>query len=207
LSVVEFRVDGMNGDRAARLLLEQVLDDWLGQGPLALLLQLIRRVWLTDLARHDPTLGDDAQTLGILASRNLCNLAVERLRDVPGVVARDRRTLEVTYRGRVLHAGKAPSDELSWDVMAMDWSSSEVRDDAARVNSFAYQTTQGTLFDLLPAGPGAVSSPSALVHLHLTWQGLPDGGTRVWLGFPRLGLPPWFAVVAVSESGVQIPAA
>jgi hypothetical protein len=177
--------------------LEEVRRDWLLRGPLALLLELVQRVWLIDLARHDPILGDDAQTLGILASRNLCNLAVERLRGARGVVAKDRRTLEVTYGGRLLHVGKAPSDLPSWDVMSMDWSSSEVRDDAARVNSAAYYPIQGTLFDPLPPREVGGDRPTGLSHLHLTWQGFADGSTRAWLGFPRLGIPPWFAVTAL----------
>ena len=180
-------------DPAAAALLDQVLADWLRRGPLACLLQLIAQVWRTDLQRHDPELGDDAQTLGILASRNLCNLAVRRLSGLPAVRASDRRTLEVVYGARVLHVGKAPSESLTWDVTTMDWSSSEVRDDAARANSEAYLAAQGTLFELIPF-PGRTQSPTALAHLHLAWQGFPDGTTRAWLGFPRLGAPAWFAV-------------
>jgi hypothetical protein len=193
-------------DPGAVEVLEEVLADWLLHGPLAVVVQLVERVWRTDLARHDRSLGDDAQTLGILASRNLCNLTVERLRDVPGVTARDRRTLEVRYNGRLLHVGKAPSDAETWAVSSMDWSSSEVRDDAARANSEAYLPAQDTLFEFVPL-PGRAHVASALTHLHLTWQGFPDGSTRAWLGFPRLGVPPWFAVMALDEFAERLPAA
>jgi hypothetical protein len=43
-------------------------------------------------------------------------------------------------------------------------------------------------------------NPSALQHLHLTWQGLADGSTRTWLGFPQLGSPPWFAVIQLDDA-------
>jgi hypothetical protein len=99
----------------------------------------------------------------------------------------------VLYGGRLLHVGKAPSESLSWDVASMDWSSSEVRDDAARANSEAYLPAQGTLFEFVPY-PGMSRVATALAHLHLTWQGFPDGTTRAWLGFPRFGVPSWFAV-------------
>jgi hypothetical protein len=187
-------------DVAAGELLDHVTEAWVAQGVLIVLRDLVQQVWRTDLARHDETLGDDAMSLGMQASRNLCNLAVRRLHDVPGVVARDRRTLEVTYADRVLHVGKAPSDSPSWEVDQVDWADSDVREQAAIANTAAYQSTVGTLFeDWDEPLPGPNRDPSALRHLHLTWQGLADGRTRIWLGFPQLGSRPWYAVRRLDE--------
>jgi hypothetical protein len=134
------------------------------------------------------------------ASRNLCNLTVRRLRGVPGVLARDRKTLEISYGGRVLHVGKAPSDSPTWDVHQVDWAESDVRAHAAAANSAAYQSASSTLFQDWDALPGQNLDPSALQHLHLTWQGLADGATRTWLGFPQLGSRPWFAVLLLDDT-------
>jgi hypothetical protein len=189
-------------DFAARELLEQVTDEWAATGVLRVLRELVGQVWRTDLNRHEPDLGDDAMSLGMQASRNLCNLTVRRLQGVPGVLARDRKTLEVTYRGRVLHVGKAPSDSPGWEVTQVDWADSDVREHAAAANTAAYQSSSGTLFEDWDALPGQNLDPSALQHLHLTWQGLADGSTRTWLGFPQLGPWPWFAVLALDDARV-----
>jgi hypothetical protein len=189
-------------DLAALELLEQVTDDWAATGVLGALRELVGQVWRTDLNRYEPELGDDAMSLGMQASRNLCNLTARRLQGVPGVRARNGRTLEVSYRGRVLHVGKAPSDSLTWDVDQVDWADSEVREHAATANSAAYQSASGTLFEDWDALPGQNLDPSALRHLHLTWQGLADGSTRTWLGFPQLGTPPWYAVLLLDDARV-----
>lgn len=183
-------------------LLVRVADEWTTGGVLGVLCALVGRVWRADLDRYEPELmGDDAMSLGLQASRNLCNLAVRELQDVPGVVAVDRRTLEITYAGRVLHTGKAPSDAPDWDVNTVDWAESEVRDRAAAANTAAYQSLVGTLFEDWDSLPGQNGDPAALLHLHLTWQGLADGRTRTWLGFPQLGLSPWYAVLRIDADG------
>ena len=187
-------------DDAARELLEEVTAAWVSTGVLGVLRDLVDQVWHTDLARFDRDLGDDAMSLGMQASRNLCNLTVLRLADVPGVVARDRRTLEITYGDRVLHVGKAPSDSPAWEVTQVVWADSEVREHAAAANSTAYQSSAGTLFEDWPALHGQGTDPTALRHLHLTWQGLADGSTRTWLGFPQLGGHPWYAVLELDDA-------
>jgi hypothetical protein len=187
-------------DFAAQKLLEQVTDEWAATGVLRVLCELVDQVWRTDLQRYDPDLGDDAMSLGMQASRNLCNLTVRRLQGVPGVLARDRKTLEINYAGRVLHVGKAPSDSPTWEVDQVDWADSDVREHAAAANTAAYQSASGTLFDDWDALPGQNADPSALQHLHLTWQGLADGSTRTWLGFPQLGPRPWFAVLLLDDT-------
>jgi hypothetical protein len=191
----------VQGDTAAGELLRQVADQWTANGPLGVLRDLVRQVWRTDVNRFERALGDDAQCLGIQASRNLCNLAVKELSGRPGVVARDCKTLEVRFGGRILHTGKAPSGSPDWDVQSVDWSSSDVRDDAARANTVAYQPTEGTLFEGLPPLPGQVIDPTALALLHLTWQGFDDGSSRAWLGFPCLGERAWFAVMPLDGAG------
>jgi hypothetical protein len=189
-------------DVAARELLEQVTDEWAATGVLAILRELVDQVWRRDLTRHDPELGDDAMSLGMQASRNLCNLAVRRVQGLSGVHAQDNRTLEISYRGRVLHVGKAPSDSPGWEVSQVDWTDSDVRQQAAAANTAAYQSSSGTLFDGWDALPGQNLAPSALQRLHLTWQGLADGSTRCWLGFPQLGIRPWFAVLPLDAARV-----
>ena len=42
----------------------------------------------------------------------------------------------------------------AWDVRQIDWSTSDVRDDAARVNSRLYQPLEDTLFEDLGAVAG-----------------------------------------------------
>ena len=184
-------------DSAAQEFLQQVTDEWAASGVLRVLCDLVDQIWCADLARYRPDLGDDAMSLGMQASRNLCNLAVRRLQKLPGVQARDRKTLEVSYADRVLHVGKAPSDSPTWDVTQVDWADSDVREQAAAANTAAYHSASGTLFENWEALPE--QNPSALHHLHLTWQGLPDGSTRTWLGFPQLGSHPWFAVLLLDE--------
>lgn len=189
----------MQFDGAALSLLREVAEDWEANGPLSVLREVTRRVWFKDVDRHEPKLGDDAMTLGVLASRNICNLVVEELRDAPGVVARDLRTLEIGFAGRVLHVSKAPPQGPDWDVSRVDWSASDVRDDAARVNSAAYQPVEGTLFEALGPLPGQSVDAVRLRNLHYVWLGDPDGTTREWLGFPRLEPPFWFAVIELGE--------
>jgi hypothetical protein len=158
-------------------------------------------VWRTNLDRHERRLGDDALTLGLQSSRNLCNLAVRQLANVDGVAARDARTLEVTYRGRVLHTGKVGSTSPTWDMGWVDWSDSDVRYSGAEANTAAYMPVAGTLFEPVGPVPGQPADPSVMRHLHLSWQGPPDGTTRAWLGVPRLGDEAWFAVVLLEDDG------
>jgi hypothetical protein len=189
-------------DLAVAGVLARVVDEWTAAGVLGLLCGLVGQVWRADLDRYEPeAMGDDAMSLGMQASRNLCNLAVRQLDGVPGVVARDRRTLEIIYDGRMLHTGKAPSDAPDWNVQTIDWAESDVRDRAAAANTAAYQSRAGTLFQDWDPLPGQQVDPEALLHLHLTWQGLADGTTRTWLGFPQLGLRPWYAVTAIDDLG------
>jgi hypothetical protein len=192
----------VNDDRVVQDLLVQVAEEWQQAGVLDVLCGLVREVWQADLDRYAPDLGDDLMSLGVQASRNLCNLAVRELRDVPGVIAQNKKTLEVAYGGRILHAGKAPSDASDWNVDHVDWAESDVRESAAAANSAAYQSIAGTLFEDLEPVDGQRVDPAALRHLHLTWQGFPDGGTRTWLGFPQLGLRPWYAVHLIDDATV-----
>lgn len=181
-------------------LLAQVAQEWDEAGVLDVLCTLVKQIWRADLARFRPDLGDDLMSLGVQASRNLCNLAVRELREVPDVLAQSRKTLEVVYDGRVLHTGKAPSDSRDWSIEHLDWAESEVRESAAAANSAAYQSTVGTLFEDWGPLTGQRIDPTALRHLHLTWQGFPDGATRTWLGFPQLGLHPWYAVMMIDDA-------
>jgi hypothetical protein len=187
-------------DRAVQQLLAEVAEQWQRGGILDRLCELVRQVWRADLDRFEPELGDDLMSLGVQASRNLCNLAVRELSELPHVIAKNKKTLEIGFGGRVLHTGKAPSDSLEWNIDHVDWADSEVRESAAASNTAAYQTSAGTLFEDLDPVPGQRVNPAALRHLHLTWQGFPDGGTRTWLGFPQLGIRPWYAVMLLDDA-------
>ena len=192
----------------ARVELGRVLEDW--AHVLDVLNLLVGQVWRGNRGRHEPArMGDDATTLGILSSRNLANLAVAALTGIPGVTAANRNTLEVSYAGRVLHAGKAPSDSPTWDVHWINWAGSDIRTDGANANSAGYadanssvySSAAGTLFedtDVLQAHTG---SPHDLRYLHLLWQGFPDATVRTWLGFPGAGTVPWHAVTLRAEPG------
>ncbi|REH55188.1 hypothetical protein BCF44_101205 [Kutzneria buriramensis] len=186
-------------DAAAQALLDEVVADWTAGTVLSVLRELVPAVWRRNLDRHEPRLGDDPTTLGIQSSRNICNLAVQELAGVPGVQARDARTLEVTYQGRMLHAGKVASRSRNWNVWSADWSDSDVRSNCAEANSKAYVSLAGTLFAAAEPFGGQPADPRVLRHLLLMWQGFDDGSTRTWLGFPRLDTEPWFAVVLLDD--------
>lgn len=188
-------------DAAAQALLDEVVAEWTDGDVLGVVRDLVPVVWRNNLDRYEPVeLGDDATTLGIQSSRNLCNLAVRGLHGVPNVRARDAKTLEVTYRGRVLHAGKVTSRSETWQVSSVDWSQSEVRTTSAEANSKAYMPVAGTLFENAGALPGQPIDPRVLRHLQLMWQGFDDGGTRTWVGFPRAGEDAWFAVILLDDN-------
>lgn len=176
-------------DGAAEHLLDQVVREWTAAGVLPTVRRIVDEVWRDNLRRLDPALGDDAQVLGLQSSLNLRNRVVAQFARAGGATATVlHNALVLAYAGRLLHAGKAPNDRLGWDVHSIDWASSDVRTDAAARNSAAYRSTQGTLFD------GDRADPTGLRDLHLTWLGTPGGATAAWVGFPRLGGRPWYAV-------------
>lgn len=188
--------------------LSGVVEDWVHV--LDVVTVLADEVWRGNRARYEPTrMGDDATTLGILSSRNLGNRAVEALTGVAGVTATNRNTLEVTFEGRVLHIGKAPSALPTWDVHSISWTGSDVRVDGAlansavyaAANSSAYSSVAGTLFEDSETLHSPTGAPRDLRYLHLIWQGLNDATVRTWLGFPGAGLDPWHAVTLLAEPG------
>ena len=180
--------------------LGEVIDDWWHRGPLRAIHDLVGEAWRANVARFEPEeRGDDALSLSIQSARNICNLAVQRCQRMPGVRVYGGPTLTVHFGGRVLHLGKAtPEQSRDWSVWSIDWSHSEVRDRAAELNSQAYEPYCDTLFGGLEPDVG---DPSALRHLHLAWQGfVAEATTRVWVGFPRAGPLPWFAVVPLGPA-------
>jgi hypothetical protein len=195
-------------DHAAETVLKCVIAEWRDDGPLNDLERVVREVWRTNVARHEPELGDDGISLGLQSARNICNRAVSELHGMPGVLVRGGLTLEVGFAGRTLHVGKAtPDSSRAWSVWSVDWASSDVRDDAARTNWACYQPLTGTLLETLPPLPGQPVDVEALRYLHMAWQGfVDDGQCRAWLGFPSLGPQPWIAVLPLfdtAESGLR----
>jgi hypothetical protein len=187
-------------DAAARGLLDEVVTEWTEAGVLGELCSIVRTVWRQNVDRHEPRLGDDALSLGVQASRNVCNLAVRNLGKTPDVRARDAQTLEVFHQGRILHTSKVGSRSSTWDVSSADWSSSDVRTNSAQANAKAYMPVDGTLFERVGALPGQMADPRVLRYLHLLWQGFDNGGTRSWIGFPCVTAPFWFAVVLLDDN-------
>jgi hypothetical protein len=189
-------------DHAAETLLKSVIAEWRGDGPLDDLERVVQDVWRTNVARHEPALGDDTISLGLQSARNICNRAVDELRGRPGVVVRGGLTLDVRFAGRTLHVGKAtPDPSRGWSVWSLDWASSDVRDDAARANWACYQPHTGTLLETLPPLPGQPVDVETLRYLHLAWQGfVDDGHCRAWLGFPSAGPQPWIAVLPLFDT-------
>jgi hypothetical protein len=187
-------------DAAARALLDETVVEWTNGEVLGPLCEVVRTVWRTNLDRYEPVrLGDDAVSIGVQSSRNVCNRAMRRLASTRDVQARDAKTLVINYRGRVLYSGKIGSRSRSWDVSSINWSLSEVRSASAQANTMAYVPVEGTLFEGVGAMPGQPADPRVLRHLLLMWQGFDDGTTRAWLGFPRLGAVPWFAVALIDD--------
>lgn len=185
--------------------LQDVLGHWLAQGPLEELCGIVDEVWLRNrTVRYETSLGDDPTVLGIQCSRNILNLAKRRLGgvDVEDVSADGGLTLQVRFDGHALHTSKVGSSDPTWDPNGMSWESSGVRQDAAAANSRGYAPADDTLFQDLPGGAmsPAGSSLAGLSCLHLAWQGLPEGGTRIWVGFPQVGEQPWLAVALVRDA-------
>lgn len=179
---------------AAEALLGDVVKDWADRGILGTLRAVVTEVWPRNLDRHETDIGDDRMVLGVQSSRNVRNLAVMRLQDQGVDAAIVEHSLQVKHAGRVLHIGKARSSATAWSIDSQRWDDSEVRQFGAKANSQAYYPSEGALF------PVRAGDPTALRHLHLTWQGLDGGVTRAWVGFPRSGDIPWFSVAPLAEA-------
>jgi hypothetical protein len=162
--------------------------------------KIIADVYLKNATRHDPLLGDDATTFGITTSRNIANLAVQRLNDIPGVAARLVDTaLEIMCGGYVLRQYKLPGATRDVSVNAISWDDSEAKLDGAVANS---STGQLSLDADLEEGAGAFGGiVPAMRHLRLAHAAdLENGDCVIYLGIPRdnrlAGLP-WFDVTVL----------
>lgn len=170
------------------------------------MIKIISEVYVKNAARHDPVLGDDATTFGITTSRNIANLAVDRLNDMPGVSARLIDTaLEVVCSGYVLRQYKLPGADRDVSVNAISWDDSDAKLDGAVANS---ATGQLSLDGDLPEGAGAFGHVvPAMRHLRLAHAAdLETGDCVIYLGIPRdnrVGGLPWYDVeVVFGESGL-----
>jgi hypothetical protein len=173
----------------------------LGQrGVIATMNKIIGEVYERNAARHDPVLGDDATTFGIMTSRNIANLAVQRLKDLPGVRARLVDTaLEVLCDGYVLRQYKLPGVTCNVSVDAMSWEDSEAKLDGAIENSAAGQLALDADMEAGLEAFGAVVP--VMRHLRLAHAGdLETGECVIYLGIPRDnrdGGRPWFDVAVI----------
>lgn len=162
--------------------------------------KIIAEVYVKNATRHDPALGDDATTFGITTSRNIANLAVQRLNEMPGVSARLVDTaLEVLCGGYVLRQYKLPGATRDISVNAISWEDSEAKLDGAVANS---ATGQLSLDADLQEGEGAFGRVvPAMRHLRLAHAAdLDTGECVIYLGIPRdnrIGGLPWFDVAVV----------
>jgi hypothetical protein len=162
--------------------------------------KIISEVYERNAARHDPVLGDDATTFGIATSRNIANLAVLRLTDLPGVRARLVDTaLEVSCDGYVLRQYKLSGLSRDASVDAISWEDSDAKLDGAVANSAVGQLTLDADLD---AGPDAFASAIPVMrHLRLVHAGdVQTGECVIYLGIPRDnrgGGRPWFDVSGI----------
>jgi hypothetical protein len=193
--------------QSVEVMLGEVVDRWCTSGPLTGMIEIIDEVWRTNLDRHEPSeLGDDATSLGVQCSRNIMNRCVQHFGDrTDDFIVRGGVTLEVAFGGHLMHVSKVQTQSRAWHPNSIDWTASGVRLDGARENAAAYTATAGTLFDGVTdvSLPGPVGDPANLTHLHLAWQGLADGETRVFVGFPTTGAVPWSAVTLVHDSALK----
>lgn len=162
--------------------------------------KIIAEVYVRNAARYDPVLGDDATTFGITTSRNIANLAVQRLNDRPGVSARLVDTaLEVLCGGYVLRQYKLPGVTRDVSVNAISWDDSEAKLDGAVANSATGQLALDSDLDEGPSAFGGIVP--AMRHLRLAHAAdLENGECLIYLGVPRdnrLGGLPWFDVEVV----------
>jgi hypothetical protein len=170
------------------------------RGVVAAMTKIITEVYAKNAARHDPVLGDDATTFGITTSRNIANLAVQRLNQMPGVSARQIDTaLEVLCSGYVLRQYKLPGAARDVSVNAISWDDSDAKLDGAVANS---ATGQLSLDADLAEGAGAFGSVvPAMRHLRMAHAAdLDTGDCVIYLGIPRdnrIGGLPWFDVAVV----------
>jgi hypothetical protein len=173
------------------------LDD---RGVISAMTKIIAEVYVKNASRHDPLLGDDATTFGITTSRNIANLAVQRLNEMPGVSARLIDTaLEVLCGGYVLRQYKLPGATRDVSVNAISWDDSEAKLDGAVANS---ATGQLSLDADWAQGAGAFGRVvPAMRHLRLAHAAdVESGDCVIYLGIPRdnrIGGLPWFDVVVV----------
>jgi hypothetical protein len=180
--------------------LERARDALDRRGVLAAMTKIISEVYLKNATRHDPVLGDDATTFGITTSRNIANLAVQRLNDMPGVSARLVDTaLEVLCGGYVLRQYTLPGTERDVSVNAISWDDSDAKLDGAVANS---ATGQLSLDGDLAEGAGAFGGVvPAMRHVRLAHAAdLETGDCVIYLGIPRdnrVGGLPWFDVAVV----------
>lgn len=186
-------------------LLERARDALDRRGVIAAMTKIISEVYGRNAARHDQVLGDDATTFGITTSRNIANLAVLRLNQMPGVSARLIDTaLEVLCGGYVLRQYKLPGAARDVSVNAISWEDSDAKLDGAVANS---ATGQLSLDADLAEGAGAFGRVMpAMRHLRLAHAAdLDTGDCVIYLGIPRdnrVGGLPWFDVTVVfGDSG------
>lgn len=194
--------------------LERARDVLDRRGVIAAMTKIISEVYVKNATRHDPVLGDDATTFGITTSRNIANLAVQRLNDMPGVFARLVDTaLEVLCGGYVLRQYKLPGAARDVSVNAISWDDSDAKLDGAVANS---ATGQLSLDADLEDGAGAFGHVvPAMRHLRLAHAAdLETGDCVIYLGIPRdnrVGGLPWFDVGVVfgdsgqAEQGAGLP--
>lgn len=187
-------VDHVNGNLRRS---HDVLDH---HGVITAMNKIIAEVYLRNAARHDPVLGDDATTFGITTSRNIANLAVSRLKGLPGVHVRLVDTaLEVLCAGYVLRQYKLPGSTCDVSVDGISWEDSDAKLDGAVANSSAGQLTLDADLD---GGSDAFAEVIPLLrHLRLVHAGdLESGECVIYLGIPRdnrEGGRPWFDVARI----------
>lgn len=168
---------------------------------------VVQDTWRANRARWAPsTHFDDTNTLGHQTSRNVNNRISATIGFDDLVAASVLAEIEsgiavLALSGLRLRVVKAPIDSaLKPDFdRDFDWGTSATRDSAARRNSGHYyplSDDEWTLTYEQDVRPQRRRRVDRCKEIFLVWAGdLHSDRTAGWLGLPKIGEPPWMAVV------------
>ncbi len=200
-------------DSAAAERLERVVADLRAAEVVEVFRDLTREVWRTNLSRYEPSeLGDTVQWLGFSSWVNLSQLTFRHYagreqghESEVSAYWRDQSLLVEACDVRLQMVKSSPSSSRlpMWSSFTWSAADSQIRRRAAQRNSAAYLPTASDQDGRAPTlgqgnEPTLWGAPSDLAELRdvmLVWSGDPTNGlTAGWLGFPSIGVPPWFAI-------------
>ena len=195
--------------------LSAAIECLMNNGCLPRLCKLIDLAWQANLKRHDPALGDDNQTPGLLTAKNITNRArYDAQLNAPSLGTTAvvvENSLEVRSAGYTLKSYKLPGLSAQVDVHSISWDGSEARAAGPRENSRVVRE-QGLPGDVPSVEPGVEQlslvftaegeqvfrdlAPE-LFRLHLAHTADQETGEiALYIGFPRDAAEgsPWYVV-------------